>query len=94
MLRVDTSKWGQSREELRRESIEQEHPRTRERFAALYEMSDGLCPTRLAQSVGRHAQTLISWVKRYNEAGPQALHYRHTGGTGPFARPSRRRSTA
>lgn len=93
MLRVDTAKWEQSAEDLRRAGFEEGHSRTRERFAALYEMSRGVCPTHLAEPIGRPAQTLMSWVKRYNAEGPQGLHDRPSGGRPPFVKGSRRNST-
>ena len=36
MVRPDVAKWGQSLSDLRRLSVEAEHPRTRERFLALF----------------------------------------------------------
>lgn len=86
MLRVDTTKWKQTPEDLRRASIEAAHPRSRERFLALYDMTQGSCPSRLAEQAGRNAQTLMQWVHWYNERGPEAIFYRHTGGWPPFAR--------
>ena len=40
MIRPETDKWGQTLADLRRLSVEAEHPRTRERFLALYHWSE------------------------------------------------------
>lgn len=41
MVRPDSVKWGQSLSDLRRLSVESVHPRTRERFLALYMSASG-----------------------------------------------------
>jgi hypothetical protein len=41
MVRPDFEKWSQSAEDIRRLSIEAEHPRSRERFQALYMIGSG-----------------------------------------------------
>lgn len=41
MLKVDYVRWNQSKELLRTEALTAEHPRTRERLMALYEISEG-----------------------------------------------------
>ncbi|MFI5298707.1 MAG: helix-turn-helix domain-containing protein [Polyangiales bacterium] len=57
------------------------HARTRERFMAFYEIACGhLNATTWATASGKHFQTVMSWVHRYNERGPEAVAYRHTGG--------------
>jgi hypothetical protein len=43
MIHVECSRWEQTPEDLRRAGIEAIHPRTRERFAALYEMTQTGC---------------------------------------------------
>jgi transposase len=83
MVRPDFEKWHQTAEDMRRLSIEAEHPRSRERFQALY-----IIGTRQKQSsqwakeINRQKQTVLGWVHRYNEYGPDSLHYRHSGGRG------------
>ena len=42
MLKVNCARWGQSKELLREEALKAEHPRTRERLMALYEISEGI----------------------------------------------------
>ena len=84
MLRVDYGRWGQTVEGLRQLATSAPHPRTRERFLALYEISADSCATRVASRTRRHPQTVMDWVHRYNTGGPEALAYRRTGGRRPL----------
>lgn len=85
MIRPEFGKWGQSVEELRRLALESEHSRTRERFLALYMIATGLLnASQWAQKIGRHVDTVLGWVHRYNEQGPEAMLYRRSGGRVPF----------
>ena len=62
-----------------------QHPRTRERFLALYELAQqGHGASAMARRVGRHLQTLIRWAHLYNEAGPHALVFAHISGVPLF----------
>jgi transposase len=65
------------------------HRRTRERFLALYEITQESCATRVAERTHRHPQTVLEWLHLYNTRGPEALAYQRTGGRPPFARRSR-----
>lgn len=90
MVRPDTAKWGQEVADLRRLSLEAEHPRSRERFQALYMIgSQQTNATAWAREIGRNLDTVLSWVHLYNAHGPTALHYRRTGGRVPLFRQSR-----
>ena len=84
MLKVDTQKWQQSSEDLRTQALTTEHPRTRERFLALFEVTQGKSATQVGHETQRNPQTVMKWVRHYNESGPQALTYRHTGGHPPL----------
>jgi Winged helix-turn helix len=92
MLHVDYARWGQTPEDLRRLATGADHRRTRERFLALYEITQESCATRVAVRTGRHPQTVMEWLRLYNERGPEALAYRRTGGRPPFVPPSPPRS--
>jgi len=85
MLRVEYARWGQTPTDLRRLSMSASHPRTRERFLALYEITQESCATRVAERTRRHPQTVLEWLHLYNT--PEALTYQRTGP--PFARRSR-----
>ena len=81
MIRPDFEKWGQSAEEIRRLSLEAEHPRSRERFQALYMIGSGQqTASQWAKTIKRRKQTVLEWVHRYNELGASVLSYRHSGG--------------
>ena len=92
MLRVDHARWGQTPAALRRLAMNAPHPRTRERFLALYEITQESCATRVAAQARRHPQTVMEWLHLYNTGGPEALVYQRTGGRPPFARRSRQAS--
>ena len=89
MLRVDYDRWGQTPEDLRQLATSAAHPRTRERFLALYEITQESCATRVAAQARRHPQTVMEWLHLYNTRGPEALTYQRTGGRPPFARRSK-----
>ena len=85
MLRPNFGKWEQSIEDIRRLSIEAEHPRSRERFQALYQIgSHQTNATEWAEKIGRNPRTVMEWVHHYNRLGPAGLEYRHTGGRTPL----------
>ncbi len=85
MVRVDLAKWGQTLGDLRRAALEAPHPRSRERFQALYLIASGqFNATSCAAHVGRQDETVLGWVHRYNVGGPEALTYRRTGGRAPL----------
>jgi transposase len=66
------------------------HPRTRERFLALYDIAQGTNATVVATRIGRHFQSVQNWVHAYNQRGPQALSFVRTGGRPPFVLASNR----
>jgi hypothetical protein len=88
-LRLDTERWGQNEQDLRDLALNSPHPRTRERFLALLQISQGQTATDLAAATERYPHTIYGWVHLYNEQGPEALVFRRTGGHRPFVhRPS------
>ncbi|MTF38882.1 helix-turn-helix domain-containing protein [Cyanobacterium aponinum] len=82
MPKVNCEKWNQTQEELRELGIKAEHPRTRERLIALYEISDGKSATKVGKETGRNPQTVMSWVHKYNQQGISVLEDNHSGGIG------------
>ena len=88
VLRVDYERWDQTTVDLRQLALNAAHPRSRERFLALHEMTQGACATEVATRTGRHPQTVMAWLHAYNEHGPAALIYQRRGGRPPFAQPS------
>lgn len=90
MIKVETAKWRQTVEDLRQASLHEAHPRSRERFQALYLIASGRCnATACAAHIGRQDETVLRWVHRYNRHGPDALAFRHTGGRSPLLLNSR-----
>ena len=90
MVRPDTGKWGQELADLRRLAVDAAHPRTRERFQALYMIGRQQSnATAWAREIGRNLDTVLSWVHLYNEHGPEGLEYRRTGGRVPLLGRSR-----
>ena len=47
-LKINTAKWQETPESLRKSALLQEHPRTRERLMALYEITQGKCASLVA----------------------------------------------
>ncbi len=90
MIRVELEKWRQTVEDVRLASLNAPHPRSRERFQALYLIASGQHnATTCAAHSGRQDETALRWVHRYNRHGPDALAYRHTGGRSPLLHSSR-----
>lgn len=84
MLKVAIDKWGQAVEALREQALSEQHPRSRERLMALYDICCGQSATQVGLGTGRNPQTVMGWVHRYNAKGPTAMLYRHTGGHPPL----------
>ena len=79
MLRVDYGHWGQTPADLRQLALSALHPRSRERFLALHDITQGSCATEVAERTDRRPHTVMDWLHTYNEHGPEALMYRRTG---------------
>lgn len=86
MLKVLSSKWNQTPEHLLSESINAAHPRTRERFSALYQVTQGASAAAVATGLQRRHDTVTRWIHNYNNEGPDALIYRRSGGHPPFVK--------
>ena len=89
MVGLDLERWGCTAEALRELALASPHGRTRERFLALYEIAvNDSCATSVSREIGRHLQTVLSWVHLFNEVGPNGLAYHRSGGRPPFGRRS------
>lgn len=81
MVRPEFEKWKQTAEDMRRLSIKAEHARSRERCQALYMIGSGQKnASQWAKAIKRQKQTVLEWVHRYNEQGPDHIAYQPTGG--------------
>ena len=80
MRKVDLAKWNQTVDDLREAALTAPHARTRERFFALYALTQqDRGATAVARRLGRPAQTVIRWVHRTNAEGPRALDFVRAG---------------
>jgi transposase len=87
MIRPDTAKWQQTPDDLLRLATDSAHPRTRERFLALFQIATQQTnATQWAERIGRCDECVMSWVHAYNARGPEAMIYRRTGGAAPLLR--------
>ena len=84
MLHVNYLSWNQTPEDLRELSLNSEHPRTRERFLALYDITMGKNTIQVGKETGRHHQSIMAWVHKYNQYGAESLLYQRSGGRPPF----------
>jgi transposase len=90
MIYPATAKWSQTNADLLQLAMEAKHRRTRERWLALYMIASGQRnATQWAKEIGRTDDTVLSWVHRYNDQGPEGIGYRRTGGRVPLFRESR-----
>jgi transposase len=55
---------------------------------ALYEICTGKNATKVGTATGRNLQTIMDWVHRYNDKGPEAMVFKQTGGHRPFVKSS------
>jgi transposase len=81
MVYPDFERWHQTAEDMRRMSITAEHPRSRERFQALYMIgTKQKSASQWAKEIKRQKQTVLGWVHDYNASGSDSILYQHTGG--------------
>ena len=84
MIKINVNKWNKTPQYLREQALSAEHPRTRERYLALYEITQGKSATQVSIEMGRRPHTLLDWVHNYNEKGNAGICYQRTGGRPPF----------
>ena len=84
MLKVDCNKWNDNAQSLRHQAVMATHPRTRERFLALYEITQSKNATTIAGEINRRPHTVMDWVHIYNQWGAAALIYRRSRGRSPL----------
>ena len=84
MLQVNCQSWGEDSQYLRDLGLNLPHKRSRERFLALYDISLGKNAAQISKETGRHHQTIISWVHKYNNEGAESLFYKRSEGRLPL----------
>jgi len=85
MLKLDLGKWSLSIDDLKKFALKASHPRTSERFLALYQIAQGSCATRVGRQMKRDSKTGMEWVHLFNANGPKSLFSVRTGGRSPLA---------
>ncbi len=77
---------GQVREQVYRAAT----PRERERWHALWLLTQGWSQARVADALDRDAHTIGEWLEGFRQSGPTGLVFEQTGGSPPpSTRPSR-----
>ena len=84
MLHVNYQEWKQTPQDLRNLGLNEDHPRTRERFLALYDIAMGKNTIQVGKETDRHHQSIMAWVHKYNTYGAESLFYQRTGGRLPL----------
>ena len=67
-------------EELRKLYKSALNKRSGQRLEAIYLKACGKTPPEIARLLGCAPKTVRNWIKQFNEGGPDALEYKHTGG--------------
>ena len=80
MLKIDYAQWNQTPQDLRQHTLTSEHPRTRERYFALYEIASGKSANQVSKEIKRRPDTVMDWVHKYNAKGHEGIVYKRTGG--------------
>jgi hypothetical protein len=80
MLKINYAQWNQTPQDLRQQALEAEHPRTRERYLALYEIASGKNAYQVSKEIKRRPDTVMDWVHKYNTKGHEGIVYKRTGG--------------
>lgn len=81
MVRPDFAKWQESPESILQRAVEAKHPRSRERYFALYMIGTKQSnASQWAQTIGCENETVLGWIHQYNAFGSGSLLYRHSGG--------------
>lgn len=83
MLKLDLEKWSLSLDDLKKLALKPNHPRTCERFLALYQVTQSSCATRVRHQIKRDPQTVMQWVRLFNKKKDQHLYFSLTRGDGP-----------
>ena len=80
--------WQMDARDLHRRMILAPTPRERERWHALWLLTQGWTASATAEALGRETHTIGRWVAAFGEGGPVALMFEQSGGSPP---PSPRR---
>lgn len=86
------AQWRLTPTHLREQVYQASTPRERERWHALWLLSQGWSAAAVARALERDPHTIGAWVEEVRQHGPAALTFVHTGGPPPpSTRPTRER---
>ena len=75
--------WQMGASDLRRRMYRDPTPRERERWHALWLLSQGWTAAAVAEGLERDAHTISRWSAAFAEGGPEALAFEQSGGSPP-----------
>ena len=75
--------WQMGVKDLRRRMILAPTPRERERWYALWLLTQGWTAAATAEALERDPHTIGRWASAFGEGGPAALMFKQTGGSPP-----------
>ena len=76
-------RWRMDEAEVRRRMYRAPTPRERERWHAVWLLTQGWTAAAVAQALERDAHTIGEWVRAFAEGGPKALVFEQSGGSPP-----------
>ncbi len=79
--------WGVELRQVRDRMYRAPTPRERERWHALWLLARGWSANQVAEALEREPHTIGNWRAAFDQAGPAALAFEHTGGSPPPLRP-------
>jgi transposase len=82
-------RWQMDVRQVREQVYRAATPRERERWHALWLLTQGWSQARVADALDRDAHTIGDWLEGFRQSGPAGLVFEQTGGSPP---PSTRRS--
>ena len=77
------ARWQLDPRQLRDEMYRAPTPRERERWHALWLLSQGWSAAAVARAFERDAHTIGGWLEDFRRRGPAGLTFFHTGGAPP-----------
>ncbi len=83
-------RWGIEVRQIREHMYRAPTPRERERWHALWLLAQGWPANKVAEVLERDPHTIGSWLAAFDQDGPAALAFEHTGGSPPPSGPSPR----
>ena len=83
-------RWGIEVRQIRERMYRAPTPRERERWHALWLLAQGWPANKVAEVLERDPHTIGNWLAAFDQDGPAALAFEHTGGSPPPSGPSPR----